>query len=53
MFLAAYTGITVPVIAVGVALGWFPPADVIMVFAGLVLLAVLVATGQLLRHTEN
>jgi MFS family permease len=53
MFLAAYTGITVPVIAVGVALGWFAPPDVIVAFAGLVLLAVLAATGQLLRHTGS
>jgi len=53
MFLAAYTGITVPVIAVGLAFGWFPPSGVIVIFAGLVLLAVLLATGRLLRHTQR
>jgi hypothetical protein len=53
IFLAAYTGITLPVIGVGVALSWFPPSDVIVIFVGLVLLSVLLATGQLLRHTER
>lgn len=49
MFLAAYAGITVPVVAAGVALTFFPAPTVLMVFAGIVLVAVLVSTTRLLR----
>jgi hypothetical protein len=53
MFLAAYAGITVPVIAAGVALTWFPAEGVLVVFAGLVLVAVLVSTTRMLAHTRR
>jgi MFS family permease len=44
MFLSAYAGLTVPVIAVGVALAFFPIANVLTVFA-LVVLAIVVVTA--------
>ncbi|NNG34674.1 MFS transporter [Nakamurella aerolata] len=53
MFLAAYAGITVPVIAAGVALSWVPPVTVLVVFAGVVEVCVLAGTAQMLRHTTN
>lgn len=48
MFLAAYAGITVPVIAAGVALTWFPAVGVLATFALVVLVAVLVSTGRMI-----
>ena len=48
MFLAAYAGITIPVIAAGVALTWFPPVEVLATFALVVLVAVLVSTGRMI-----
>ena len=44
MFLSAYAGLTVPVIAVGVALAFFPIANVLTVFA-LAVLAIVVLTA--------
>ncbi len=52
MFLAAYAGITVPVIAAGVALTWFPAPGVLVVFAAVVLVAVLTSTTRMLAHTR-
>ncbi|OFE15804.1 hypothetical protein BA895_04575 [Humibacillus sp. DSM 29435] len=48
MFLAAYAGITVPVIAAGLALTWFPAVGVLATFALVVLVAVLVSTGRMI-----
>ncbi|MFT4081435.1 MAG: MFS transporter [Nocardioides sp.] len=50
MFLAAYGGITVPVIASGVALIWWPATTVIGVFAGVVALTVVLAVGRMARQ---
>jgi MFS family permease len=52
MFLAAYVGITVPVVAAGVAVTFFPAPAVLVVFAGIVLAAVLVSTTRLLAHSS-
>lgn len=52
MFLASYAGITVPVIAVGVAVTRFPPIAVLVVFAAIVLAAVLLSTSRMLRQTS-
>src|SRR3954468_4620107 len=49
MFLAAYAGITIPVVAAGVAVTFFAAPAVLVVFAGIVLVAVLVSTTRLLR----
>ncbi|GAA2741937.1 MFS transporter [Terrabacter aerolatus] len=51
MFLAAYVGITVPVVAAGVAVTFFPASAVLVVFAAVVLVAVLVSTTRLLAHS--
>ncbi|NHA69280.1 MFS transporter [Phycicoccus flavus] len=53
MFLAAYAGITVPVIATGVALTWFPAPDVLVAFAAVVLVVVLVSTTLMRRHLRS
>ncbi|HEY0249733.1 MAG TPA: MFS transporter [Gryllotalpicola sp.] len=50
MFLAAYAGLTVPVIAVGVALAFFPIPDVLLVFALAVLVVVVLAAIPMLRR---
>ncbi|WP_344792946.1 MFS transporter [Gryllotalpicola daejeonensis] len=50
MFLAAYAGLTVPVIAVGVALAFFPIPNVLVVFALVVLVIVVLAGVPLLRR---
>jgi MFS family permease len=52
MFLAAYVGITVPVVAAGVAVTFFPAPAVLVVFAGVVLAAVLVSATRLLAHSS-
>jgi hypothetical protein len=52
MFLAAYVGITVPVVAAGVAVTFFPAPAVLVGFAGIVLAAVLVSTTRLLAHSS-
>ena len=51
MFLAAYAGITVPVVGAGVAVTFFPAQAVLVVFAGVVLVAVLVSTRRLLARS--
>lgn len=54
MFVAAYVGITVPVVAVGLALtATGNPIAVLIVFAALVLVAVLVATSAMLRDVSR
>lgn len=47
LFLLAYLGLIVPVLAVGAALVALPPAPVLAVFAGVVAVLVLVAGGRL------
>ena len=51
MFLAAYVGITVPVILVGIAISIFPEQVTVVVFAAIVLITVLLATRPMLRQT--
>ncbi|HET7800342.1 MAG TPA: MFS transporter [Humibacillus xanthopallidus] len=53
MFLAAYAGITVPVVAAGLALTWFAAPVVLVVFAATVLVAVLASTTRLRRLLEQ
>jgi MFS family permease len=53
LFIAAYAGITVPVIAAGVALTWFGAPTVLVVFSVTVLVAVLVSTTRLLRPSTQ
>lgn len=50
MFLAAYAGLTVPVIAVGVALAFFPIPGVLVVFALAVLVIVVLSSIPLLSR---
>jgi MFS family permease len=50
MFLAAYAGLTVPVIAVGVALAFFPIPNVLVVFALAVLVVVVATAVPMLRR---
>jgi MFS family permease len=50
MFLAAYAGLTAPVIAVGVALAFFPVPDVLPVFALAVLAVVVITSIPMLRR---
>jgi len=50
MFLAAYAGLTVPVIAVGVALAFFSIPSVLLVFALAVLVIVVIASVPMLRR---
>ncbi|MEW1954574.1 MFS transporter [Terrabacter sp. NPDC080008] len=52
MFLAAYAGITVPVVAAGVAVTFFSAPSVLVVFAGIVLVAVLISTTRLLARSS-
>lgn len=51
MFLAAYAGITIPVVAAGLAVTFFPAPAVLVVFATVVLVAVLVSTTRLLARS--
>jgi len=53
MFLAAYAGLTVPVIAVGVALAFFPIPDVLVVFALAVLVVVATTSVPMLRRRSR
>ncbi|WP_406831306.1 MFS transporter [Pedococcus sp. KACC 23699] len=53
MFLAAYAGITVPVVAAGVALTFFSAPAVLVVFAAIVLVAVMVSTTRLLARSAT
>jgi len=50
MFLAAYAGLTVPVVAVGVALAHFGAPSVLCVFALVVLVAVAASCALMLRR---
>jgi MFS family permease len=50
MFLAAYAGLTIPVIAVGVALALFPIGNVLIVFALAVLVIVVVTAVPMIRR---
>jgi len=52
MFLAAYAGITIPVVAAGVAVTYVAAPSVLVVFAGIVLVAVLVSTTRLLARSS-
>ncbi|MCU1536355.1 MAG: transporter, partial [Humibacillus sp.] len=47
MFLAAYAGITAPVVAAGLALTWVSAPVVLVVFAAVVLVAVIASTTRL------
>ena len=53
MFLAAYAGITIPVVAAGVAVTFLPAPVVLVVFAGIVLVAVLISTTRLLARSAS
>ncbi|WP_169801731.1 MFS transporter [Millisia brevis] len=54
MFVAAYIGITVPVVAVGIALtATGNPVAVLVVFSGLVLVTVLIAIAAMLRDVRR
>lgn len=50
MFLAAYTGITIPVILVGICVTWLSPVTVLVTFAAIVLVAVLFSTSRMLAQ---
>lgn len=52
MFLAAYAGITIPVVAAGLAVTYVPAPTVLVVFAAVVLVAVLVSTTRLLARSS-
>ncbi|MFC6704823.1 MFS transporter [Flexivirga alba] len=52
MFLAAYTGITVPVIACGVLLTWVPTATLVVSFAALIIVVSTASTWQMLKYTR-
>lgn len=51
MFLAAYAGITVPVIACGVLLTWVPTVTLVDCFAALIIVVASASTWQMLKHT--
>lgn len=51
MFLAAYVGITAPVIACGVLLTWVPTATLVACFAVLIIVIVSASTGRMLKFT--
>lgn len=53
MFLAAYAGITVPVIACGVLLIWVPTVDLLVAFSIVIILVAVASTSQMLRHTPR
>ncbi|MBB2893475.1 MFS transporter [Flexivirga oryzae] len=52
MFLAAYAGITLPVIACGVLLSWVPTVTLVVSFATLIIVVAVASTWQMLRHTH-
>ena len=52
MFLAAYFGLTVPVVSVGIALTWFSVPSVLIVFSMIVLVTVSASTAAMLRSTS-
>lgn len=51
MFLAAYAGITVPVIACGVLLTWVPTVTLVVCFAALIIAVSTASTWQMLKFT--
>lgn len=53
MFLAAYVGITLPVITVGMALTWFAAPTVLITFALIVLVVVTASTSAMIRQTPG
>ena len=50
LFLIAYAGPVIPVLAVGIALAFAPPVAVLLVFAGAVLAATVAAGSIMRRH---
>lgn len=52
MFLAAYAGITVPVIACGVLLTWVPTVTLVVCFAALIIVVSTASTWQMLKFTR-
>ncbi|HWC24688.1 MAG TPA: MFS transporter [Flexivirga sp.] len=52
MFLAAYAGITVPVIACGVLLTWVPTVTLVVCFAALIIVVAAASTWQMLKFTH-
>lgn len=52
MFLAAYAGITVPVIACGVLLTWVPTVTLVVCFAALIIVVAIASTWQMLKFTR-
>lgn len=52
MFLAAYAGITVPVIACGVLLTWVPTVTLVVCFAALIIVVATASTWQMLKFTH-
>ncbi|MGN6413642.1 MFS transporter [Flexivirga sp.] len=51
MFLAAYAGITVPVIACGVLLTWVPTVTLVVCFAALIVVVATASTWRMLKYT--
>lgn len=51
MFLAAYAGITVPVIACGVLLSWVPTVTLVVCFAALIIVVAVTSTWRMLKFT--
>lgn len=52
MFLAAYAGITVPVIACGVLLTWVPTVTLVVCFAALIIVVATASIWQMLKFTH-
>ncbi|RNI19041.1 MFS transporter [Flexivirga caeni] len=52
MFLAAYAGITVPVIACGVLLTWVPTVTLVVWFSVLIIVIATASTWRMLRYTR-
>jgi MFS family permease len=50
LFLIAYAGLALPVLAIGLALVWLPLVPVIVGFAAIVLVLTVVSTGSMLRR---
>jgi MFS family permease len=53
MYLIAYAGLVVPVVATGVALVYFSETTVIVVFLALALIAIVVTGGAVFRHAAR
>ncbi|MFE1646005.1 MFS transporter [Microbacterium sp. P01] len=50
LFLIAYAGLAIPVLAIGVALAFAPPTGVLLVFAGIVVIATVTAALTMRRR---